>query len=406
MDLGLVTFADLAAGVSPEQRMRDLLEEARLADELGLELFAVGEHHRPDYLVSSPATALAAIAAQTSRIRLSSAVTVLSSDDPVRVFQQFAHVDLISAGRAEIMAGRGSFTESFPLFGYALDDYDELFAEKLELLLAIRDSERVTWHGKHRAPIEDLAVWPRPVQNPLPIWIAVGGTPQSVVRAAVLGLPLTLAIIGGETERFRSFVDLYRRVWTEAGHEGEPRIAINTHAFVADSEHAADAAFAGSYLELMNRIGRERGWPPSGRVEYEALKSPRGPLALGSPEQVAEKIVSVHDLFQPRAIPGPHEHRRCPPSRGDAGYRAVWNQGRRACDRRVAWAAATRRCGSGRRSSPPINGVEQRTSSSATSDAREFDRLLESWDGRGFLRVALALRTMLEAAGQLSVLLR
>jgi probable LLM family oxidoreductase len=299
MDLGLVTFADLPAGLSSEQRMRDLLEEARLADELGLEVFAVGEHHRPDYLVSSPATALAAIAAQTSRIRLSSAVTVLSSDDPVRVFQQFAHVDLISGGRAEIMAGRGSFIESFPLFGYALDDYDELFAEKLDLLLAIRDSERVTWHGKHRAPLEDVAVWPRPVQDPLPIWIAVGGTPQSVVRAAVLGLPLTLAIIGGDTERFRSFVDLYRRVWAEAGHEGEPRIAINTHAFVADSEQAADAAFAGSYLELMNRIGRERGWPPSGRAEYEALKSPRGPLALGSPEQVAEKIVSVHELFQP-----------------------------------------------------------------------------------------------------------
>jgi probable LLM family oxidoreductase len=299
MNLGLVTFADLASGISPEQRMRDLLEEARLADELGLELFAVGEHHRPDYLVSSPATALAAIATQTSRIRLSSAVTVLSSDDPVRVFQQFAHVDLISGGRAEIMAGRGSFTESFPLFGYVLDDYDELFAEKLELLLAIRDSERVTWHGRHRAPLEDVAVWPRPVQDPLPIWIAVGGTPESVVRAAVLGLPLTLAIIGGETQRFRLFVDLYRRVWSEAGHEGEPRIAINTHAFVADSEKAADAAFAGSYLELMNRIGRERGWPPSGRAEYGALKSPRGPLALGSPEQVAEKIVSVHDLFQP-----------------------------------------------------------------------------------------------------------
>jgi alkanesulfonate monooxygenase SsuD/methylene tetrahydromethanopterin reductase-like flavin-dependent oxidoreductase (luciferase family) len=230
---------------------------------------------------------------------LSSAVTVLSSDDPVRVFQQFAHVDLISAGRAEIMAGRGSFIESFPLFGYALDDYDELFAEKLDLLLAIRDSERVTWQGKHRAPLEYVAVWPRPVQDPLPIWIAVGGTPQSVVRAAVLGLPLTLAIIGGETERFRSFVDLYRRVWAEAGHEGEPRIAINSHAFVADTEQSADAAFAGSYLELMNRIGRERGWPPSGRAEYEALKSSRGPLALGSPEQVAEKIVSVHDLFQP-----------------------------------------------------------------------------------------------------------
>ena len=299
MDLGLVTFADLPSGLSPEQRMRNLLEEARLADELGLELFALGEHHRPDYLVSSPATALAAIAAQTSRIRLSSAVTVLSSDDPVRVFQQFAHVDLISGGRAEIMAGRGSFIESFPLFGHELDDYDELFEEKLELLLAIRDSERVTWHGKHRASLEDVAVWPRPVQDSLPIWVAVGGTPQSVVRAAMLGLPLTLAIIGGETPRFQAFAELYRRVWVEAGHEGEPRIAINTHAFVADSEQAADTAFAPTYLELMNRIGRERGWPPSGRADYEALKSPRGPLALGSPEQVAEKIVSVHDLFQP-----------------------------------------------------------------------------------------------------------
>src|SRR5215467_428935 len=191
MDLGLVTFADLYPGISAEERMRNLLEEARLADDLGLKVFAIGEHHRPDYLVSSPATALAAIAAQTSRIRLSSAVTVLSSDDPVRVFQQFAHVDLISGGRAEIMAGRGSFIESFPLFGYDLDDYDELFAEKLELLLAIRESERVTWHGKHRAPLEDVAVWPRPVQDSLPIWVAVGGTPKSVVRAAVLGLPLT-----------------------------------------------------------------------------------------------------------------------------------------------------------------------------------------------------------------------
>jgi probable LLM family oxidoreductase len=299
MDLGLVTFADLPTGISPEQRMRNLLEEARLADELGLELFAVGEHHRRDYLVSSPATALAAIAAQTSRIRLSSAVTVLSSDDPVRAFQQFAHVDLISGGRAEIMAGRGSFIESYPLFGYDLDDYDELFAEKLELLLAIRDSERVSWQGQHRAALEDVLVLPRPVQDPLPVWIAVGGTPQSVVRAAVLGLPLTLAIIGGETARFRAFVDLYRRTWTEAGHEGEPRIAINTHAFVADGEQAADTAFAGGYLELMNRIGRERGWPPSGRADYEALKSPRGPLALGSPEQVAAKIVSFHDLFHP-----------------------------------------------------------------------------------------------------------
>src|SRR2546423_8897746 len=196
MDLGLVTCADLHPGLSPAERMRDLLEEARLADELGLTVFAVGEHHRPDYLVSSPTTVLAAIAAQTTQIRLSSAVTVLSSDDPVRVFQQFAHVDLISGGRAEIMAGRGSFIESFPLFGYDLHDYDELFEEKLELLLAIRDDERVTWEGKHRAPLVDAGVWSRPVQEQLPAWVAVGGTPESVVRAARLGLPLAPAIIG------------------------------------------------------------------------------------------------------------------------------------------------------------------------------------------------------------------
>src|SRR5437588_12079072 len=205
MDLGLVTFADLHPAVSPAERMRDLLEEGRLADELGLKVFAVGEHHRPDYLVSSPTTALAAIAAVTPQIRLSSAVTVLSSDDPVRVFQQFAHVDLISGGRAEIMAGRGSFIESFPLFGYDLSDYDELFAEKLDLLLAIRDRERVTWRGKHRKQLDDAGVWPRPVQDRLPIWIAVGGTPESVVRAAAPRLPLTLAVIGRGTARFRPF---------------------------------------------------------------------------------------------------------------------------------------------------------------------------------------------------------
>ena len=304
MDLGLVTFADLHPGLSAEERMRDLLEEARLADELGLKLFAVGEHHRPDYLVSSPATALAAIAAVTRQIRLSSAVTILSSDDPVRVFQQFAHVDLISGGRAEIMAGRGSFIESFPLFGHDLRDYDELFAEKLELLLAIRDSERVTWHGRHRAPLENAFVWPRPVQDPLPVWIAVGGSPESVVRAARLGLPLTLAIIGGQTGRFRPLVDLYRHTWAETGQPGEPRVAINTHAFVARSRREADAAFAASYLALMNRIGQERGWPPSGKAEYEALVSPAGPLALGSPEEVAAKIVSVHELFRPERYLG------------------------------------------------------------------------------------------------------
>jgi alkanesulfonate monooxygenase SsuD/methylene tetrahydromethanopterin reductase-like flavin-dependent oxidoreductase (luciferase family) len=226
-------------------------------------------------------------------------VTVLSSDDPVRVFQQFAHVDLISGGRAEIMAGRGSFIESFPLFGYDLGDYDELFSEKLELLLAIRQSEHVTWHGKHRAPPEHAGVWPRPVQDLLPIWIAVGGSPESVVRAATLGLPLTLAIIGGETARFRPFVDLYRHTWNETGQTGEPRVAINTHAFVAPSRREADAAFASSYVALMNRIGRERGWPPSGKAEYDALASPTGPLALGSPEEVAAKIIAVHEMFRP-----------------------------------------------------------------------------------------------------------
>jgi probable LLM family oxidoreductase len=298
MELGLATFADLSSGVSPQQRMRDLLEEAELADQLGLDVFAIGEHHRPDFLVSSPATALAAIAARTQQVRLASAVTVLSSDDPVRVFQQFAHVDLISGGRAEIWAGRGSFIESFPLFGYDLDDYDELYAEKLELLLAIRSSERVTWAGRHRAPLSDQGIWPRPVQDPLPVWVAVGGTPQSVVRAGSLGLPLVLAIIGGQPERFAPLVELYRQAAEAAGHPREQlKVAINTHAFVGATSAEADEAFAPSYLAMMNRIGRERGWPPSGRPEYDALRSPRGALAVGSPEQVAEKILFEHELF-------------------------------------------------------------------------------------------------------------
>jgi probable LLM family oxidoreductase len=298
MELGLATFADLSSGISPEQRMRDLLEEAELADQLGLDVFAVGEHHRPDFAVSSPAVALAAIAARTEHIRLSSAVTVLSSDDPVRVFQQFAELDLISNGRAEIMAGRGSFIESFPLFGYDLDDYDGLFAEKLELLLAIRESVRVTWSGKHRAAIDGIGIYPRPVQDPLPVWVAVGGTPQSVVRAGALGLPLTVAIIGGQPDRFAALVDLYHQAFETAGHDpGDAKVAINTHAFVGETSQQADAAFASSYLAMMNRIGRERGWPPAGRPEYEALRSPHGALAVGSPEQVAEKILYEHELF-------------------------------------------------------------------------------------------------------------
>ncbi|MCW2953909.1 MAG: class flavin-dependent oxidoreductase [Conexibacter sp.] len=298
MELGLATFADLASGISPQQRMRNLIEEAELADQLGLDVFAIGEHHREDFLVSSPAVALAAAAVRTERIRLSSAVTVLSSDDPVRVFQQFAEVDLLSGGRAEIMAGRGSFIESFPLFGYDLDDYDELYAEKLELLLKLRDATHVSWSGRHRAPLRDAGVWPRPVQEQLPIWVAVGGSPQSVVRAGTLGLPLTVAIIGGQPERFVPLVELYRSAAAEAGHGPErTKVAINTHAFVGDTSEQADAAFAPSYLTMMNRIGRERGWPPSGRHDYDALRSPRGALAVGSVEQVAEKILFEHELF-------------------------------------------------------------------------------------------------------------
>src|SRR4051794_6100894 len=298
MELGTYTFADVGPGASPQQRLRDLLEEIELADAVGLDVFGLGEHHRPDYAVSSPATVLGAAAARTSRLRLTSAVTVLSSDDPVRVFQDFATLDLLSGGRAEIMAGRGSFIESFPLFGYDLDDYDELFAEKLDLLLKIRDDVHVTWSGRHRAPLDGAGVYPRPVQDPLPVWVAVGGSPQSVIRAGVLGLPLTLAIIGGQPARFAPLVELYREAGREAGHEpADLPVAINTHAFVGETAAAADRAFAATYLAMMNRIGRERGWPPSGRPQYEALRSPRGAVAAGSPEQVAEKLLFEHELF-------------------------------------------------------------------------------------------------------------
>jgi probable LLM family oxidoreductase len=298
MELGVATFADLASGVSPEERMRQLVEEAELADQLGLDVFAVGEHHRPDFLVSAPAVVLAGLAMRTERIRLSSAVTVLSSDDPVRVFQEFAEVDLLSGGRAEIMAGRGSFIESFPLFGYDLDDYDELYAEKLDLLLRIGENPRVTWAGRHRPALEDAVVWPRPVQDPLPVWVAVGGSPGSVVRAGTLGLPLTVAIIGGTVDRFVPLIELYRESAGRAGHDADALpVAINTHAFVGETVAEANSAFAAPYLQMMNRIGRERGWPPSGRREYEGLRSPRGALAVGTPEQVAEKILLEHELF-------------------------------------------------------------------------------------------------------------
>ncbi len=304
MELGVYTFAettrDPSTGhtITSAQRLQDLMEEIELADQVGLDVFGVGEHHRPDFAVSAPAVVLAAAAVRTKRIRLTSAVTVLSSDDPVRVFQDFATVDLLSMGRAEIMAGRGSFIESFPLFGYDLHDYDELFAEKLDLLLQIRDNERVTWTGQHRAPLNNLGVYPRPLQNPLPVWIAVGGTPESAVRAGTLGLPLALAIIGGVPERFVPLVTLYRDAARRAGHDpAQLPVSINSHAFVALSSQQAADDFFPPYAEVMTKIGRERGWSPMSRPQFEALRSPRGALAVGSPQEVIEKILFQHELF-------------------------------------------------------------------------------------------------------------
>jgi len=298
MELGLYTFADVGPEIGPARRLRNLLEEIELADQVGLDVFGVGEHHRPDYAVSSPAVALAAAAERTQKIRLTSAVTVLSSDDPVRVFQDFATLDLISGGRAEIMAGRGSFIESFPLFGYDLGDYDELFAEKLELLLKLRESERVTWSGRHRAPLDDAGVYPRPVQNPLPVWIAVGGTPQSVVRAALLGLPLAIAIIGGQPEHFVPLARLYREAADQAGHYPlRLPISINSHTYVAETSRQASDEFFPTYAAMMNRIGRERGWSAMTRGQFEAGRSLRGALLVGSPEEVVEKILYEHELF-------------------------------------------------------------------------------------------------------------
>ena len=304
MEVGIYTFAErtpdhrTGALVSAEQRLADLLEEIELADQVGLDVFGVGEHHRPDYVVSSPAVVLAAAAARTKRIRLTSAVSVLSSDDPVRVFQDFATLDLLSHGRAEIMAGRGSFIESFPLFGYDLDDYDALFAEKLELLLRLREEEVVHWKGTLRAPIEGRGVYPRPVQEPLPVWIAVGGTPQSVVRAATLGLPLALAIIGGAPERFVPMVDLYRDTARRAGRDAAALpVSINSHGFIADSSAQAREDAWPPYALMMGRIGRERGWPPPTRERFEAERSPRGALLVGDPQEVIDKILFEHELF-------------------------------------------------------------------------------------------------------------
>jgi probable LLM family oxidoreductase len=300
MEFGIYTFGDVADGTPQrtEQRLRELIEEIEFAEQAGLDVFGVGEHHRPDYAVSAPAVVLAAAAARTQRIRLTSAVTVLSSDDPVRVFQNFATLDLLSGGRAEITAGRGSFIESFPLFGYDLDDYDALFDEKLDLLLQLRDAEHVTWAGRHRPALHNQGVYPRPVQNPLPVWVAVGGTPQSVVRAATHGLPMALAIIGGAPERFAPLVELYREAATHAHHDpSRLPVSINSHAYVADTSQQAHDEFFPQYAAVMTRIGRERGWGAMTRQQFEALCGPRGALLVGSPTEVIEKILWEHQLF-------------------------------------------------------------------------------------------------------------
>src|SRR6202167_1854755 len=293
MQIGVDSFAaaisDPATGLTltPVERIQHLLEEIVLADRVGLDVFGVGEHHRAEFLDSAPVVILAAAAAQTKNIRLTSAVTVLSAADPVRVFQEFATLDLISQGRAEIVAGRGSFIESFPLFGLNLEDYDSLFAEKLDLLLAIRDSTNVHWSGKHRPALTGQGIYPRPLQNPLPIWVGVGGTPASFVRAGMLGLPLMVAIIGGEPERFRPLADLYREAGRRAGHSPD-RLTVGLHSigFLADTtEQAADDFYPG-YAYTFTEIGKERGWPPTTRAQFDAVRGPTGALLIGDAQTV------------------------------------------------------------------------------------------------------------------------
>src|SRR6202522_2679621 len=304
MQIGVDSFAaaisDPATGLtlSPVERMQQLLEEIELADQVGLDVFGIGEHHRREFLDSAPAVILAAAASRTKRIRLSSAVTVLSAADPVRVFQEFATLDLISHGRAEIVTGRGSFVEAYPLFGLDLDDYDSLFSEKLDLLLKIRENARVHWSGKHRAPLTGQVVYPRPLQNPLPIWIGVGGTPESFVRAGTLGLPLMVAIIGGEPKRFRPLIDLYREAGRRAGHSAE-KLIVGLHAigFLGNTTQQAADDFYPGYAHTFTEIGKERGWPPATRAQFDATRGPTGALIIGDAETVTEKILYINEAL-------------------------------------------------------------------------------------------------------------
>jgi probable LLM family oxidoreductase len=304
VELGITTFAetipDPRTGHAPSsgERLRQVIDEVVMAEQVGLDVYGIGEHHRADFAASAPAVVLAAAAARTNRIRLSSAVIILSSADPVRTFQEFATLDLISQGRAELLVGRGSFIESFPLFGYSLADYDELFSEKLDLLLRIRDQERVTWSGKFRPALEDQPVYPRPEQDPLPIWIGVGGTPESIVRAGRLGLPVALAIIGGNPDRFAFFADLHRRTLEESGFEPEDvPLAVHAHGYVSDTAEQAAEEFYPSYAVAMSRIGRERGWGPMTRQQFDMMRGPEGSLVLGSPEDVAAKILRMREVL-------------------------------------------------------------------------------------------------------------
>jgi len=296
VQIGIDSFAaaydESSRAVSPSERLRDLVEQIEQADQVGLDVFGIGEHHRQEYLDAAPAVILGAAAARTRRIRLTSAVTVLSAADPVRVFQQFATLDLLSAGRAEMVVGRGSSIEAFPLFGYRLEDYDSLFAEKLDLLLTIRDQEHVHWSGRHRPALTGQGVYPRPVQNPLPIWLGVGGTPQSFARAGALGLPLMVAIIGGEPRRFRPLIDLYRETGQRHGHSPD-RLKVGVHAlgYVAETtQEAADEFFPG-YARAVTDVGKERGWAPVTRAGFDAQRGAHGALLIGNPEEVAEKIL-------------------------------------------------------------------------------------------------------------------
>jgi probable LLM family oxidoreductase len=296
VEIGIDSFAaahdDASRAENPADRLRNLVEQIEYADQVGLDVFGIGEHHRKDFLDSAPAVILGAAASRTNRIRLTSAVTVLSSADPVRVFQNFATLDLLSNGRAEMVVGRGSFVDSFPLFGYRLEEYDSLFAEKLELLLKIRDNEHVTWSGKHRPALTGQGVYPRPLQDPFPIWLGVGGTPQSFARAGALGLPLMVAIIGGRTHRFRPLVDLYRETGERYGHSPEQlKVGVHSLGYVADTtQQAADEFFPG-YQRAFTEVGKERGWPPVSRADFDSQRGPLGALLIGDPEEVTEKII-------------------------------------------------------------------------------------------------------------------